>query len=336
MDHGRIASIFALGLLLAACSNAVEVASHVSSGGSGGSGGSGDPSTAGAGGGTGGDATGGAGGAQVDPAIVGHYMQQAIGNCINAETWLSFDASGSFTHTIVDRNFCSEHSVSAHPGAASIDDQTIEITWSPEGGSELRRFTYARVDPYLPDPSFPPFEDYVPGTAGLNRMAYARVGDAPTWHREDRLISKTEIGGLYDVAITIDVSLDAPLITPPEGPTACAMTASILVATSLDGEPPATLAETFELPCTYEPHETRSWIRILANGFEESMWDNSWSEYLSEKGIWQKYPALVTNPFYEAFRPVFFYEPGKEARLFHDVSFAWYAEMKNPPPATVD
>src|SRR6185503_20270841 len=101
-------------VFLAACSGEIEV--HDAAGtasaaaGSGGAAGAGSGGAgAGGAGSAGGVAAGGAGGSAI--AIEGHFMKPSIGNCINAEDWLSFSAPPGFVHTLVDRNFCGPHGV---------------------------------------------------------------------------------------------------------------------------------------------------------------------------------------------------------------------------------
>src|SRR5439155_8137146 len=126
----------------------------------------------------------------------------------------------------------------------------------------------------------PPMQPgYEFGTRALNRMAYARDDGTLTWHREDHRRSK-DATGLYDTTATLDVTFDAPL-ADPKGPTPCTMKIDLSVAVDIgDGNPPETGAETFGLACTYDHAATSPWIRITANGFENSEADGSWLDYL--------------------------------------------------------
>src|SRR5262245_21171411 len=92
--------------------------------------------------------TGGAGGGGPPGALSGHYMQQSIGNCINVERWYSFDAPPAFTYTDVNRNYCGPHSVTPEPGTYKLSGANLEIAWTSPQGSELREFTYVRIDPF--------------------------------------------------------------------------------------------------------------------------------------------------------------------------------------------
>jgi hypothetical protein len=212
----------------------------------------------------------------------------------------------------------------------------VEIAWEPANSAEYHLFTHALLDPYPhpKEPQWPPHESYVLGTTALNTMAYARADDGLTFHRRDRRVTVPPNGDTYDVTVEIDIAFDAPLAAP-QGPTACVMIVDISVTTvwGMETHPGA---ETFTLPCTYQPDEDRPWIRVTADGFEQSSIDYSWGQYLGEMGVWDKYPSLVTNPLYDAFRPVLFYAPSSGARLFHDRQSAWYLAMEHPPPTTVD
>jgi hypothetical protein len=81
-------------------------------------------------------------------------------------------------------------------------------------------------------------------------------------------------------------------------------------------------AETFELACTYGPTADSPWVRVTADGFEKADADGSWTEYLGALGIWDKYPSVVANAIYDAFRPILFFTPSDASTLFHDVQFA--------------
>lgn len=308
--------------LLSGCGPDVQSAQNAGS-----AAGSGAASSSGDAGGAGGSGAGGGAGGE---PLSGHYMQQMIGNCINEEEWLSFSPPEGFTYTFVDRNYCAPHSVTATPGLQSNDGSVVEIVWNVEEGTETRRFTYARVDPYPGSPGVPLEPGYELGTAALNHTAYARAGTSLTWHREDFVDQNYgEYAWFQDMKI--DLTFAAPLGTPMEN-TACSMTVTIAIQAEYDGVL-SSGDESFVLPCTYGPDEVLPWIRVAADGFENPN-DGDWSDYLGSLGVWSKYPASVQNAFGK-FYPMFYYVPGDDSRLFQDHWQSWYLEMKTPPPDSV-
>jgi len=66
----------------------------------------------------------------------------------------------------------------------------------------------------------------------------------------------------------------------------------------------------------------RTAIRLYADCFEDSMYTGEWMDLFEEKGIWDKYPAYISNAMYDAFRPVLFFEPGKIETLFKSIYFS--------------
>jgi hypothetical protein len=260
-------------------------------------------------------------------------MQLEIGNCISAEEWLGFTGAHGFVHTMVDRDFCGPHSVDAEQGTYTAHPgQVLEVAWGTDADGTRRRFTANVIDPYLGGADPLP-DGYVTGPRALNTMAYVRAGASLSWHREQSRRWASQ-GGVYDEQISIDLAFDTPL-GAPAGPTACNMTAHLVVGVSVTGAAPGSADETFVLPCTYGPAAGSPWIRVVADGFDMSTVNSSWSDYLTSHGIWNKYPSYVSNAFYDSFRPEVFYAPSDDGVLFHDVTMAWYREMLSPPPESV-
>src|SRR5262245_57304959 len=126
-----------LGLVVSACTGDVVATSSQAAGSTGSA-----AAGSGAGGAGGAGSTGGAGSGGALSGLSGHYMQQTIGNCINFEQWLSFDAPPAFTHTDVDRDFCGSHSVVPAMGTYKVSGAALEMAWSTAKSSETRRFTH--------------------------------------------------------------------------------------------------------------------------------------------------------------------------------------------------
>src|SRR5262245_40469958 len=180
MGRTWIGVLSMLGIGLSGCTGDVLQASSQTAAAGSGAGGAGTASSS-----TASSGTGGAGGAGPSGALSGHYMQHTIGNCADFESWFSFDTPPAFTHTDIDRNFCGPHSVTPEPGTYKLSGANLEMTWTSPKGSELRQFTHVRIDPFPEGPIVPFPKGYMPGTAAINAMAYARAGGALTWHRDD-------------------------------------------------------------------------------------------------------------------------------------------------------
>lgn len=249
-------------------------------------------------------------------ALSGHWMREHIGNCIMAEEWVSFDPPTGFVATMVDRNACytEDHGVYPTEGSLQVEDGPI-VTWdftTQDGRREMRRFSAAIIND------------------SLNWMAFLRSNDSGYYAKNRRLLE--DPSGIFDQDIHIDLSFDAPLQTT-DVPLACEMTVTISVTVDIGEEfSPESGVETFVLPCTYGPDEETSWVRLYADGYEESMYTGEWMDLFEEKGIWDKYPAYISNAMYDSFRPVLFFEPGKPETLFHSIHFSWYHKMEARPP----
>jgi hypothetical protein len=292
---------------------------------------------AGGGGGQGTSSATGAGGAPADPwptKLAGYWVQQSIGNCINGEEWYTFSPPAGFVHTVVDRNFCGPHSVRVDPGSASAAAQIVSLAWTSPTSNEQRSFSAAVLDPY-PSPPPPPDPSYVAGARALNTMAYRRAGAPLVWRRETTSKSdwSTPAPGSSSTSLKIDVTLDAAP-APSTSPVACAMTLAFEASASpASGPLLSSGTESWSLPCHYA--NKGPWILVTADGFEQSDVDSSWTDFLTAKGIDAKYAPAVVSLFDEGFRPILYLAPSQPDEMFHDIGFAWFYEMKNPPPATV-
>jgi hypothetical protein len=265
--------------------------------------------------------------------LAGYWMQQSIGDCINSEEWYTFNPPAGFVHTLVDRNFCGPHGVRVDPGSTSALSQIVSLAWTTPAGYEQRTFSTAVLDPY-PSPPAPPVPGYVPGTRALNVMAYRRDGGLLVWQRETTSKSdwSTPPAGTSASSLRITVILDAPP-GPSSGPVACKLTVQIDASSTLPGAQTSSGSETFVFPCHYAPKPGSPWSRLTADGFEQSDVDSTWYDFLMSKGVEGKYTPGVASLFEEGFRPILYFNPSEASELFHDVPFAWFFEMKSPPPA---
>lgn len=137
-------------------------------------------------------------------------------------------------------------------------------------------------------------------------------------------------------SIIIDVTFDKPLAAV-SGSMECQMSVTMSVRADLGAAGgPYSGEETFALPCTYGPQTSRPWLRIVANGFEQSAYDSTWMDLLTQKGVWKKYPAVVSNALYDEFRPILYFDAADPNTLFPDVHLNWWNEMLTPPPSSIE
>jgi hypothetical protein len=270
--------------------------------------------------------------------LEGDWMAWTLGDCIDFEEWLSFDGEAGFIHTIVDRNACEPWGVTRSPGSYELrEDHIVDYRWVSEAGVEERRVrTFALLD-QIDLPYRPSYEGYLYGDRRLNWMAYIRGERDLEWRREQRWLSTDEDQGIYyDEQISISVSLDAPVdLAGREVP--CQMTVELSVSLD-DGvdHGPETGEETFDFPCHSVPDDALGWVRIAADGYEESEIGGSWSDFFESQGLWERYSARVSNLLYDSFRPVLYLDPADDSVLFHDRYWSWYDGMDSPPPDHVE
>lgn len=261
-------------------------------------------------------------------------MQMIIGNCINAEDWLSFSALPAFTHTMVDRNYCSSHSVVSSPGSyAFLPGQVIETHSKNNTDGMNWTFTAHSFKPYPYLPPQPMPEGYAAGDRALNTMAYVCTTNVAVFRRTDikRWISAD---GEYQQSVYIEAGFDKPF-GPVNAPTPCHM--SVKIQASVEGTTiqPESGEEVFSFSCTYGPVADSPWMRVSADGFGDNIYSGAWMDLLTQMGIWKKYSSPLSSLFYDQFYPLLYVAPDDANVIFDNRSTAWYQEMLDGPPDTV-
>jgi hypothetical protein len=125
----------------------------------------------------------------------------------------------------------------------------------------------------------------------------------------------------------VDVTFEQPL--RPTAGSPCQMSVDLRAsAEGVRGE------EQFEFGCVVEEVDGRTVV------YAEGMWDSTvssaWMDLFTERGIWDRYPARLSNLMYDAFRPVFFVDPERPDRLWHEIPRAWYRFTTQSPPRSTD
>ena len=256
--------------------------------------------------------------------LVGHWRSDTIGNCVLFSEWWSFDGAGGLTHTMKNDDACYEEArgITVSPGRYEIrPGQIVDLEWTtPAGYAERRRWTVGIHD------------SQTGSLRRLNRMTYAQAAGEPLrFHREDSRSASSPNVPFPEERVVVDIRLDGPLDTTA-AQSECRLQIDIEVDITRVPES-STLEfgkESFDLPCTASALSVRPWFAIAAIGFERSMTDGSWGDYLTQQGVMGRHPAAVRDAIFRAFRPILF-RPVGEPALFHDVSFAWLEETPPPP-----
>lgn len=278
----------------------------------------------------------------LNPALSGHWMRRDIGNCIDLETWLTFQVPDGFVHTEVDRNACMAHEVRKTAGVLAIlPNQLLQYTWHTKQAKlpewQQRKVTTALVEELPPGVGENAEPAYKPGKRGLTTLAWVRAQDGEPFKRLDTLERVSE---LPKPTHTEQVASVQVLVTPPPDNAkpgeACTMAVTLSVSWDPGPTEPDTQAtEQLTLPCHYGKDATSGWLRVAADGYEQSDSDGSWSKLFESKGIWKKYSGFVGHLLFDSFRPVLHQPPGQRNLFLSLASHGWYREFLNDPPLTV-
>ncbi len=279
---------------------------------------------------------------QLNPALSGHWMRREIGNCIDLETWLSFLVPDGFVHTEVDRNVCSAHQVRKTAGELKLlPNQLLQYTWHAKQAAlpqwQQRKVTAALVDELPGGAAVAAQPGYQPGKRGLTMLAWVRAQEDKPFVHLDSTESVTDGAKpthTQQVASVQVVLTPSPEVAKP-GDT-CSMAVVISVSWEPgDSEPAAQATEQLTLPCHYAKDPTSGWLRVAADGYEQSLTDGSWNKLFESKGLWKKHKSAVAHLLFDAFRPVLHHPPTQRNVLLSLANQGWYQEFLNDPPVSV-
>lgn len=280
-------------------------------------------------------------------ALAGYWMSPGMGDVeerCTIDFWAQFEPPNTCIETAVKRGSCEDRGVNKGWGVYWTSlNQTVEIQRAnPEGVSDLIRFTAAIADScpevlrsYLLDGA-------VAGSRALTPYAYLSDDGGSTFFHEHRRQWVTPEGNdltYRNLKSLTELGFDAPL-TATSIPMSCRMTVSITASASSgpDAEP-LTGSEIFELPCTYGPDNDSGsgWIRLTADGFENSPRDGLWAKYMYDQGVGDRHDPLVQEAILLAyFFPVFLFDPQDPSTLYQDLLSFWFIEMLTPPPTQLE
>ena len=264
--------------------------------------------------------------------LAGCWVQRFLGDAVDIEEWWQLHPPAGMVHTLVDRSAGEEHSVISRPGSmTATTGRLVELRWGDDGLSEFRRFTPVVVR--TGDPV-----SQVGGARALNRMAYRTSDDGRTWHREDwrTTIQLGAETGYYDEHLSIRLGFDHP-IQPDRLPDQLVMTVRLAATVDLGTnarEMDDSLDFSWPAEAVLDPGTGR--VRIAADGFAGGPPVSAWLDFLIDQGAWDWMPPMVAEVFARSFVPVLHVDPADPSALFHDLPSAWYTEMLDPPPESVD
>jgi hypothetical protein len=257
--------------------------------------------------------------------LQGHWVQDQIGDCINAFDWLSFGPPPQLVHTVDDQNFCSEHHYLVDEGSYSeLPERVLELdlpfpdpTGTGDGGRWVRQRTSALV---MRADAAPPGG----GPRLLVTKAYSR--------REPQTWTRGEVDSYYDAtgALTYRSAGSAVLIFDPPPLDSGAHQLTLRLAGEAETPDEGLQSSSDELSLTVQVDFD------MATGYLTLKVDvgSDWFTYLNDIGFYQRHPPRAAQAMTDVFRPELLLDPSHpEQPLFAlDSSFTWEERLEGPTP----
>lgn len=268
----------------------------------------------------------------VNPQLDGHWMQNAIGNCINAEDWLEFRGPTGFVHTLVDRDYCGPHSVRRAEGSMSVLPERV-VSYS--FATPFRAPTYTRtsivLDPVPPGtfaPNPPPDPPYAYGQRAFVPFAFSRNAGG-TYVRTDITKDGSGTGPVTLItSVTSELTVTPAPVSAKPGD-ACMIHLVMVASVSYDTDPtPKTV--TFDFACEYA-NELSGWLGILPKGKKPDDVSGFWYDLLQTKNVAKL--GHAGDALRAGFFPHLIRVPAQPDVLV--MPRGWYREMLQPPPTSV-
>jgi hypothetical protein len=254
-------------------------------------------------GGAGGTGAGGSGGTIAWPdVLVGHWVDEQIGDCIHAYDWLSFAPTHELTRTLVDDNTCAAPSLERRTGAWM--DGELDILWT-------------RVTDELEEGH----ATVVAGDGGpyLDRRAYVAQADGYL-HFHRRVAAALWPS---DEEVTVRVRFE-PEDAPATAPANCRATLSLEVRARATGDAAFESGEdAVVLPCAFA--DAGPGLRELALG------TGGWGDVPDFEA---RHPAAVAAAMRAAFPRAFVYpqdDPAVLASTSAAGAYRWFRWSEVPP-----
>jgi len=267
-------------------------------------------------------------------SLEAHWMQEAIGDCILAEEWLTLGAAPAFTHTLVDRNVCGPQGVTATDGTwSALPGGSIQLDWQEQTSKEQRRYTVAVLNATLPEIVAPGYPGYKAGKRWLNSEAFSKVPGTATFARTELRRSETP-AAIWSEKLDVQVTISNP---PWRTRAGCQLALAVTAEVQLG--PPSkpetkTGSHTFNFPCALGKSPDGKWNRLMPQGWSQSP-HSEWMKALEDANLWKTLPGQVRDIVYSRVWPVLDYEGDEPTTLFQSRTMAWWIEMLSPPPSSI-
>lgn len=274
------------------------------------------------------------GGAIARPELAGHWMRRSIGNCINAEEWLELRPPAGLVETLVDRNYCSAHSVVRAEGALTLSPDRV-VGWSfSRSGQQTSLTRTSAVVPMAPpayvDPGVPPDDPtYAFGPRAFVPFAWSRVASGAFVRTDLEVRASAAPAAKTRRSVTSAVSLVPPPANAAPG-TPCNLHVSIVAEVSWAADP-APKSVDLDIPCGYETDAASGWLEVLPRGTRADALSGYWHALLEEHGVFAL--GHTGDAIYSGFWPQLLVVPAQPDVLVTPRD--WYREMLQPPPTSV-
>lgn len=270
--------------------------------------------------------------------LIGPWLNEAIGNCIDEEMWLYFTVEGGVAFIAGEFNACmdpSEHCRVDRQGSYRIDPGgVLRFEWVDASRTVISRRSSSVVD--LAEPGAPQPQLH------LSLFTYWRIGGGWRWvaHREGEVLVAPGTPESYIAVVRTDteITIDRDPRTLGSGELAIMDVRLSYEMEPTDGGPGVVGQESFTFDAALDAAMGfPGWpmLTVLQAGQEVQY---QWWELLEARGIFDQLPQEAATRFWRAFHGFLLVEDAGAAQLlpYPGYSFGgwfWRAEIFDPRPA---
>lgn len=199
------------------------------------------------------------------------WMSEQIGNAVFSQDWWSFAPDNVFRKTDVFAQYGGLADLEKFSGEWEETDGLISVEARSIDGSFSESFTFAIDGMTFYPAAFLPQEHLV-------------------WKRTDTLETSSP-NGFSSRELETVVTFDDEIVVG----NSCNMTIALNISIALSENDAEIASETIEMDCTIDDSEDGAIVRGVTG----------WSETLESAGIWERYPAHISNALFSEFEPTF-------------------------------